>query len=140
MYEYETGQSAGLGMIPLLFILGVYLYLAFTMFKMAQKTGHSDSAWWSFIPILNTFLVFKMASKPAWWFILCLIPIVNIVVFAILWIEVAKACGQSPVWGVLVLIPLINFIALGVLAFSAPPRRLSPTSPSERPRTPTPVA
>ena len=139
MQDYQTGAEAGLGIIPVLFMLGMYFYFTFAMFKMAQKTGHSDTAWWAFIPILNTFLLFKMANKPAWWFILCLIPIVNIVVFAILWIEVAKACQQSPVWGFLVLIPLINLVAMGILAFSTPAPRVSPPAQSERPRTPTPV-
>lgn len=139
MNEFQTGPSAGLGMIPLLFMVAMYLYFGFTMMKMAQKTGHGDSGWWGFIPIMNIFLVMKMAQKPGWWFLLCLVPFVNIVVFAILFIEVAKACQQSPVWGFLVLIPLINFVALGVLAFSAPPRKMGAPSTSERPRTPTPV-
>ena len=138
MNEYQTGADAGMGMLPLLFFLVLYLYLAFTMMKMAQKTGHSDSSWWAFIPILNTFLLFKMAGKPAWWFVLCLIPVVNIVVFAILWMEVAKACQQSPVWGFLVLIPLINFIALSILAFSGSKSMASPPRP-EQTRQPTHV-
>ena len=131
MYDYQSSPDAGLGTIPILFLLGVYVYFAFCMFKMAQKTGHTDCAWWAWIPILNTFLLFKIAGKPAWWFLLCLIPLVNIIVFAILWMEAAKAVHVSPVWGIMVLLPLINFVALGIMAFSAMPQ---PTPPAYTPQ------
>ncbi|MHC4501645.1 MAG: DUF5684 domain-containing protein [Planctomycetota bacterium] len=123
-------------MWTLLIIVGVYLYLAITMAKMARKVGQSNYAWWAYIPILNTVLLCKMAYKPMWWFLLCLVPLVNIVVFAMLWIEVAKGCKQSPVWGVMVLVPFINLIALGLLAFSSGGRQMTPPSPSERSREP----
>ena len=146
MYEYEATPDAGLGilgMLPMLFMLwGVATWLlgALAMLKMAKKTGHSDSGWWGFIPILNVFLLCKLASKPAWWFVLCLIPGVNLIVFAIMWMDAAKACGQSPLWGLLTLVPFINLIALGVLAFgSSAPARTKPSIPSQSPRTPTPV-
>ncbi|MFQ6115928.1 MAG: hypothetical protein ACE5NG_17850 [bacterium] len=72
-----------------------------------------------------------MAGKPWYWFIFCLIPFVNVIVFAILWINVAKACCQSPVWGFLTILPFINFISIGVLAFTGSPR---PTQfPSTKP-------
>lgn len=135
MYDYQTGADAGFGMIPLLFMLGLYVYVAFCMFKMAQKSGHYDCAWWAWIPIMNTFLLFKMAGKPAWWFLLCLIPLVNIVVFAILWMEAAKAVGVSPVWGFLVLVPVINLVSFGILAFSAMPSHSAPSQTSQ-PRQP----
>jgi hypothetical protein len=137
MYDYQTGPEAGLGMIPILVLLGMYVWFAFCQMKVAQKIGLNDCAWWSWIPILNTFLLFKMAGKPAWWFFLCLVPLVNIIAFAILWMEAARAAQTSPVWGFLVLVPFINFVAIGVMAFSGPPSRPSP--PPQQPKTQTPV-
>ena len=113
---YEANSSAGGPSIVMwLVILGLYLYFAWTQYKIAQKVGCSDKAWWSFIPIMNTFLLVSMASKQWWWFFILLVPVVNIVAFAILWIEVAKATGQSPAWGVLMLIPFLNFVAIGIM-------------------------
>jgi len=140
MYEYQSGTEASLGIIPILAFVAIYAYVAFTQFKIAQKCGCSDSAWWAWIPIMNTFLLFKMAGKPNWWFVLCLIPLVNIFVFAVLWIETAKAIGQSALMGFLVLIPILNFIALGVLAFSGSSYQVPPPSHAERPRQPESVA
>ena len=133
MYDYQSPAGTGFEMISLLLIVGIYLYLAFCQFKTAQKIGLHDCAWWAWIPIMNTFLLFRMAGKPAWWFILCLVPLVNLVCFAILWMETAKNAHVSPVWGFLVLIPVINFVALGIMAFSAPPPSY-PTPPPLQPQ------
>ena len=136
MYDDQTGFIAALGMIPLLFLVGVYCYFSFCQMKMAQKIGLSDCAWWAWIPIVGMFLLFKMASKPWWWFFLCLVPLVNIVVFAVLWYEAAKACNVPPIWGILVLVPVLNLIALGVMAFSGTPARPAPQYQTPQPRQP----
>ncbi len=127
-----TYDGSGIGAVMWLIILAAYLYFTYAQFKIAQKTGHSGNAWWAFIPILNTILLIKMAGRPMWWFFLCLIPIVNVIVFVVMWINVAKACNQSPVWGFLTILPFINFISIGVLAFSGP------KSPQQFPTKPVP--
>ena len=136
MYDYQSPPEAGFGMILWLSIVGIYVYFAFCQFKTAQKIGLYDCAWWAWIPIMNTFLLFKMAGKPSWWFVLCMVPLVNLVTFAILWMEAAKNAKVSPVWGFLVLIPVINFIALGIMAFSAPPAYPTPPPHQPQPRQP----
>jgi len=137
MNEYQTVENAGLGLIPVLFLLGIFLFCAYCQARMAKKMGLLNNSWWAYVPIVNTFLLFQMAGKPAWWFVLCLIPLVNVVVFAILWMETAKALGQSPFWGIMVLIPVINFFALGILAFSAgQPQYPTPPTVEEQPRQP----
>jgi signal peptidase I len=116
---YDPGyDGGGMGAVGWLLILGIYFYLTYSQYKIAQKVGCADRAWWAFIPIANTFLLIKMANKESWWFVLCLVPLVNIICFAILWMETAKAAGHSPLWGFLVLVPFLNFVAIGVMAFS----------------------
>ena len=43
MYDYQTGPDTGLGMIPILILVGVYFYFAFAQFKIAQKIGLTDA-------------------------------------------------------------------------------------------------
>jgi hypothetical protein len=117
MYEPADG-GAGFGAVFFLIMLAVYFYFAFTQYKIAQKVGCADKAWWSFVPVLNTFLLIQMAGKDWFWFLFCLIPLVNLIAFAILWMEVAKASGSSSIWGLLVLVPFLNFVAMGVMAFA----------------------
>ena len=111
-------DGSGFGAIAWLIIIAVYFFFTFSQYKIAQKVGCADQAWWSFIPIANTFLLIKMANKEMWWVLLCLLPVINIIAFAILWMETAKAAGHSPIWGFLVLVPFLNFVAMGVMAFS----------------------
>lgn len=106
-------------------VIGLYLWIMFFIFfgvmallqyRVAHKTGNSDTAWWAFIPILNTILLIQMARKPMWWVVLLMIPVVNMVVFFILWIQTAKNAGSSAFWGFLCMFPLINLVALFMIA------------------------
>ncbi|MFH2036937.1 MAG: DUF5684 domain-containing protein [Candidatus Zixiibacteriota bacterium] len=140
MYDnnFADPSPAGSGALMLFFwavMLVLYFYFAFMQFRIASnKTGNADIAWFAFIPILNTVLLIKMASKPMWWFLVLCIPIVNIIAFFVLWMEVAKACGQSAVWGFLTMIPPISFISIFVMAYGSRPYDTSAAPPS-RPRT-----
>ncbi len=101
----------------LLIWLWIYAYIAFCLQTIAIKTNTKDE-WLAWIPIANLYLVCKTAGRPGWWFLLCLIPLVNIIVTIILWMEIAKARNEASWLGILTIIPIVNFIVLGYLAFS----------------------
>jgi len=129
-----TTSSPGIfGAIFWLIFIAAYLYFAYMQYKIAIKCGYKESAWWSFIPIMNTILLIKMAGKPIWWFFLLLVPLVNVILFFVLWIAVAKNIGQPAVWGFCVGLPLINFIAIAILAYSGPNRNYA-IDPNQTPR------
>ena len=50
----------------------------------------------------------NIAQKPAWWFILCLIPLVNIVIFIIIWMAIAEARHKPNWWGILMIVPVLR--------------------------------
>lgn len=146
MYDSYSGSTtagdAVLDVFGIVFAIALYLFYSYMQYRIASnKTGHADIAWWAFIPLANTFLLIKMAGKPGSWFFLLLIPLVNVVAFFILWINVAKVCDQSPVWGFLVMVPPISLLAIFVLAYGSrpytyPASPATPTTPPSRPRTP----
>ncbi len=132
MYESSGGEQL-FAMIWMI-VLVAYCYFTFAQFKVAQKLNH-DNPWFAFIPILNTVQLVQMANKPLHWLIFLFIPIVNIVCFAILWIETAKAVGQPSWVGFCMLLPFINFVSAGMMAWgggsiqsSYPP----PSQPAQR--------
>ena len=104
--------------IPLLIFTFVYLFFTLCFYTIAKKTGHNHP-WWAFVPVLNVFQMLQVARKPWYWFFLFLIPIVNLVAIALVWIEIAKAREKSPVWGVFMLLPFLNFVALLYLALGS---------------------
>jgi len=130
---YDSGYSSGaFGLSYWLGILAVWFYVGFAQYKIAKQIGH-NSAWWSFVPILNVIQLIQLADKPLWWIFTLLIPFVNIIAFAWLWMETAKNCGKSPLLGFLVIIPFINLIAIGILGFSSGSRPVGPDSYSKPP-------
>ena len=97
--------------------LGVYLFFAYCLVVISQKTGRGTS-WWGWVPILNVLLMLQIAGKPMWWIVLMLIPIVNFVIFIIVWLGILEARGK-PKWIVILLfVPLVNIGVLPYIAFA----------------------
>lgn len=136
----QVGDAGAFGgMIMMLFFFGIYFYFTFAQFKIAQKLNH-PKAWHAFVPILNLLQFIQLAGKPMVWFIGLLVPIINIVMLVIMWMEIAKKTGYSSLVGFLTIIPPIGFITIGMMAFgsgSGPrPAASIPPSPQEAPREP----
>jgi hypothetical protein len=100
-----------------IFFLVLYVYVALALQTIAAKTN-TENPWFAWIPILNLILMLNIAKKPIWWIILCLIPLVNVVIFIILWMEIADARGKPKWWGILMIVPVVSLIVPGYLAWS----------------------
>ncbi len=138
---YEAGYNSVMtSTLELLFWWGYaigYLYFAICFYRIARNCGEKDSAWWAFIPLVQFILMLKIAQKPLWWFVLILIPIVNLVPLAIAWASIARRCGKSETWGILSLVPVVSFFTLAVLAMSKPRSSFfDPPPVPDQPRTP----
>lgn len=97
--------------------LGIYAYMAITLQMIADKTGTSD-AWMAWVPILNVYLMCKIAGRPGWWVLLFFIPLVNLVIGVMVWMGIAEA-RHKPAWlGVLMIVPIANIIIPAHLALS----------------------
>lgn len=130
MYDSNPAGGGALGLILFAVIVGVYLFFAYMQWRIANKVGCAANAWWAYVPILNTVLLCDMAGRERWWFFLGLVPLVNIIVFAVLWFDVARAAGFDGWVGLLVLLPMLNVVAMAILAFGGG----SDNSPDSFPR------
>lgn len=142
MYNDGAGSlDLGLGLMFWMAFLATYLFHTFMLYKVAQKCNCHDQAWWAYVPILNLFLLIKMAEKPAWWIVLYFIPIVCLYPIFMVWVRVAENSGHSGFWGILAAFPGLCTIALIVMAFTGEePRRQRPMPPQrQQQRTPTHV-
>lgn len=141
-YEASGGSMTGDAIwsgYALVVAVAAWLFFSFMQYRIAAyRTGNADIAWWAFVPIANTFLLIKMAGQPWHFFLLLLLPVVNIVAFFYLWIKVAENCYQSKIWGVLVLFPLLNVVAMIVLAYGSRPYRYPGDSNDPPHKRPTP--
>jgi hypothetical protein len=110
-------MAGGFLMFFLVFALAAYVYTALALSTIAQKTN-TENAWLAWIPIANIILMLNIARKPIWWIVLCLIPLVNIVIFIIVWMGIAEARNKPSWWGVLMIVPIVSLIVPGYLAWS----------------------
>ena len=59
--------------------------------KIYQRANRK--AWEAAIPIYNAVILMKIINRPKWWVILLFIPVINQLMFPILWIETARSFG-----------------------------------------------
>jgi hypothetical protein len=107
----QTNGSSILGTIGVLLLVGffLYLYLGITLMMIAKRSNTSYSGL-AFLPIGNLFLMCRLGRRPGWWVLLLLIPVVNVAVFAMIWMSIAEVRGK-PVWtGAFAAIPLLGLL------------------------------
>ncbi len=51
-------------------------------------------AWEALIPIYNAIVLMKVIKRPTWWVILLFIPIINLLMFPVIWVETARSFGK----------------------------------------------
>ncbi|MCL4472549.1 MAG: DUF5684 domain-containing protein [Actinobacteria bacterium] len=106
-----------IGFLPVLFVVAAYVYYSFSLMTIAAKTS-TENGWMAWIPVLNLYLMCKIAGRPGWWLVLMLVPLVNVVMLVIVWMGIAEARGFPGWWGIMMLVPLVNIIVPGYLAFT----------------------
>ena len=132
----QSDNGGGSAILWLLYIAWVVLYLVagWIVFTKAGQEG-----WKSLIPIYNWYVLMKIVGRPGWWWVLLLIPFVNLVVWIIVSIDLAKSFGKGTGFaiGLILLAPIFYLIlAFGDATYqgpaalssggAAPPREMPP--------------
>ena len=95
--------------IPLVF----FALIVAGLWKLFEKAGRPG--WAAIIPFYNMYVVTEIAGRDIIWFILLLVPCVNIVAAVMIWMDFAKNYGKDPIWGLglaflgPIFIPLLGF-------------------------------
>jgi len=61
--------------------------------KLYIKAGRK--AWEAFVPVYNAIVLMKIINRSPWWTILLFLPIINIIMFPIIWVETARSFGKN---------------------------------------------
>jgi uncharacterized membrane protein YhaH (DUF805 family) len=110
----SSPSDAGAGAAGALFGLAVAVVFIAAMWRIFTKAG--QPGWASIIPIYNTYILLKIAGRPGWWLVLFFIPFINIIVFLLVAIDLARSFGRSSLFGV-VMLWLLSAIGLLMLGF-----------------------
>lgn len=77
----------------LLFILIVQVIHGLGTWKLYIKAGRQG--WEAFLPIYNAIVLMKIINRSTWWTLLLFIPIINLFMFPIIWIETLRTFGKK---------------------------------------------
>jgi hypothetical protein len=110
--DYETQAKAAPGPVFWICYFAVIILLIAAIWKVFTKAG--QPGWGAIIPIYNLYAMCKVAGRPGWWLLLCLIPFLNLIILIILNFDIAKKFGKSGGFAVgMILLPFIFWPILG---------------------------
>ena len=101
--------------------LVLLIYLAFLVFEVAafwiifSKAG--QPGWAAIIPIYNIWVLLKVVGRPGWWIILFIVPLVSLVIWIIVALDLAKSFGKGT--GFAIGLIFLGFIFAPILAFGS---------------------
>ncbi len=75
-----------------LFILVVQFVHFFGTWKLYQRAGYKP--WQAAIPIYNAVVLMKIINRPRWWVLMFFMPIINLIIFPVVWVETARSFGK----------------------------------------------
>ena len=76
----------------LLFLAVQFIHFGGT-WRLYQKAG--KKTWEALIPIYNAVILMDIIRRPRWWVILLFIPIINLMLFPVIWVETLRSFGKN---------------------------------------------
>lgn len=77
----------------LIFILIIQVIHGLGTWKLYIKAGRQ--AWEAFVPVYNAVVLMKIINRSPWWTILLFLPIINLIMFPVVWVETARSFGKN---------------------------------------------
>ena len=76
-----------------IFFLLVQIIHGLGTWKLYEKAGRKS--WEAFIPVYNSIVLMKIINRPTWWTFLLFIPIINLIMFPVVWVETLRSFGKN---------------------------------------------
>ena len=74
------------------FFLLVQLIHFLGTWKLYEAAGRKR--WEAAIPVYNAIVLMKIIGRPTWWTLLLFIPIINLIMFPVIWVETLRSFGK----------------------------------------------
>lgn len=91
----------------LLFILIIQVVHFLGTWKLYVKAGRK--AWEAIVPVYNAVVLMQIINRPKWWVVLLFIPIINLLMFPIIWVETIRSFGKHSTKDSLLVILTLGF-------------------------------
>ena len=77
----------------IIFILVIQVIHFLGTWKLYIKAGRKP--WEAAIPVYNAIVLMQIIRRPKWWVILLFIPIINLLMFPVIWVETIRSFGRN---------------------------------------------
>jgi len=75
--------------------------------KLYKKAG--KKSWQAIVPIYNAVVLMRIINRPVWWVFLLFIPIINLLMFPVIWVETSRSFGKNKSIDTILSIVLLGF-------------------------------
>lgn len=113
LFQNDNGAGAGLlgglGGACCGFVVGIVIagVLFMGLFKKAGRP-----TWEAFVPLLNTYRLLEIVGRPGWWIIGFFVPVINIVLWIVVGLDLAQSFGKEMTYAIGIIILPIIFVPL----------------------------
>lgn len=76
-----------------IFFLTVQLVHFIGTWKLYVSAGRKS--WEAAIPVYNAIVLLKIIGRPTWWTVLLFLPIINLIIFPVIWVETLSCFGKN---------------------------------------------
>ncbi|RKS02171.1 signal peptidase I [Flavobacterium sp. 102] len=77
----------------LVFFLIVQVIHGLGTWKLYEKAGRKK--WEAFVPVYNAIVLMKIIGRPTLWTLLLFVPIINLIMFPVVWVETLRSFGRK---------------------------------------------
>lgn len=93
-------------------------------------------SWEALIPIYNAIILMKIIDRPTWWTILLFIPVINLIMFPVIWVETLRSFGKNSSGDTFLVILTLGFYIYYInytqnLSYKAEKNLVSENKPSD---------
>ena len=76
-----------------IFLLVVQAIHFLGTWKLYVKAGRKS--WEAAVPIYNGIVLMQIINRPKWWIVLLFIPVINLLMFPVIWVETIRSFGRN---------------------------------------------
>ena len=88
-----------IGLVQLVHFLGTW--------KLYKIAGYQP--WQALVPIYNAVILMKIINRPSWWVLLLFVPIINLIMIPVIWVESIRSFGKNKTEDTLLVLLTLGF-------------------------------
>ncbi len=75
--------------------------------KLYVRAGRKG--WEAIVPVYNAVILMKIINRPWWWVILLFIPVINVIMLPVIWVETIRSFGKNSTTDTVLVIVTLGF-------------------------------